>query len=264
MLERLLGKDPDIVFAYQTERILKVKDWTLAIIGNLFTLLVLAYSIIYVFLILQKYNIKGIWTGYSFFNVEGKGYSKINETYTVWDHGDLLYPEQDSQGLMIGIKVDEIPEQTYGYCSTECFIDSDCENNPPISYPKCNSNGYCESPSWCPSIDSNTTTFSSHIIQNIESFKLQIWSGITFPQFDTEEYISYSQQDQVFSSSDANIFYIKDILNEAGIDGIEDILETGAIIKMDFDWKCDAHKTSCSPDVKFSRCDSESLPTYYT
>ena len=263
MLEKLLGKDPDLVFAYQTERILKVKDWTLAIIGNIFTLSVLAYIIIYVFIILEKYNSKGVWTGYAFFNVEGKGYSYDNETYTVWDHGDLLYPEQDSQGLMIGIRVDEIPEQTYGYCQEACFIDSDCEDNPPISYARCNDNGYCESPSWCPSIDSNTTQYNSYIVEGIESFKLQIKSGITFPQFDTEEYISYSKTEEVYSSSKASIFYVKDILNEAGIDSVKDILETGAIIEMSFDWKCNAIKSSCTPDVSFSRMDSESLPTYY-
>ena len=256
MLERILGKDPDIVFAYQTERILKVKDWILAIIGNIFTFGVLSYIIIYVFLFLEKYNSKGIWSGYTFFHVQGKGYSISNETTLIWDHGDLLYPEQDSNGLMLGFRVDEIPEQTYGYCTQVCYTDKDCEDNPPSSYASCLDNGFCKSASWCPSIDLNTTEYNSYFVENIESFQLKIWSGITFPQFDSDEYISYS-------SKDSNIYYIRDILDESGISSIEEIKETGAIIYMDFYWKCNTLKSSCSPDVKFTRSDSEELPTYY-
>lgn len=256
MLEKLLGKDPDVVFAYQTERILKVKDWVLAIIGNIFTFGVLAYIIIYVFLILQKYNTKATWTGYAFFNVQGKGYSKQNETTKIWDHGDLLYPEQDSNGLMLGIRVDEIPQQTYGYCQYPCYIDSDCEDDPPRSYATCLDSGYCKAPSWCPSIDVNTTEYTSYTVEGIESFKLKIRSGITFPQYDSDEYISYSPDDSEF-------YYIGDILNEAGISSIESINETGAIINLDFDWSCNTLKSTCTPDISFSRSDSEALPTYF-
>jgi ATP P2X receptor. len=56
MLKRILGKDPDEAFPYQTERILIIRELLLAIIGYIFTFAVLFYIIFYVFFSLEKYK----------------------------------------------------------------------------------------------------------------------------------------------------------------------------------------------------------------
>ena len=121
MLERILGKDPDEMFPYETERILIIRDLLLAIIGYIFYFAVVIYTILYVFIILEKYNETGNWNGYVYYNVIGKGYSQDDKgNIIVWDQGDILYPEQDSKALLIGIYMKEIQEQQIDNCLLQC------------------------------------------------------------------------------------------------------------------------------------------------
>ncbi|OMJ93876.1 hypothetical protein SteCoe_3068 [Stentor coeruleus] len=264
MLEKILGKDPDEVFSYQTEKVLIIRDLLLAIIGLIFSAGVLIYTILYVFLVLERYNEKGIWTGYMFYRLTGKGYSDDNGLMKVWDHGDLLYPEQDSKGIMLGFAVQEVNSQEIGYCLVPCDIDDDCPNIPPKCYGHCTSNGYCDAPTWCPNIDANGTVITYYYVKGVENFFLELWTGIYFPQFSDHEYISYKgNKHEIYPKDKATLFRIGDILYEAGIEKIEDIYETGAIIDISFYWKCDTTLSDCIPEIHFSRDDSEELPIIY-
>jgi hypothetical protein len=263
MLQRLLGKNPDVFFAYQTERILIIRDLLLAIIGYVFTFAVLIYIVLYVFIILEKFNEKGIWSGYVFYTLTGKAYSSSNGIVSVWDYGDLLYPEQDSRGLLLGISVEEILGQTIGFCSLACTIDSDCPNSPPRSYGQCTDNGYCNAPSWCPVPSTNSSAYTR--IRGVENFVLDIHAGITFPMLDSDDYISYDDDSVVkYPKDDPTQYLIGDILYEAGISSVDDIRSTGTIVEMHFDWDCDAADSSCMPDLKFDRRDEESMQTSFT
>lgn len=264
MLEKILGKDPDEVFSYQTEKVLIIRDFLLAIIGLIFSAGVIIYTILYVFLVLERYNEKGIWTGYMFYKLTGKGFSDDTGVLQIWDHGDLLYPEQDSRGIMLGFAVKEVNSQEIGYCLVPCDTDNDCPNIPPKCYGHCTSNGYCDAPTWCPNIDANGTDITQHYIKGVENFYLELWVGIYFPQFSDQEYISYKgNKHEEYPNTDATLFRIGDILYEAGIEKIDDIYETGAIIDISFYWKCDATLPECTPEINFSRDDSEELPIIY-
>ena len=264
MLQKILGKDPDEAFQYQTERILIIRDIWLALIGYFFSILVIVYIVLYVFLILEKYTQQGTWDGYVFYRMTGKAYSLSDGEMEVWDHGDLLYPEQDSKGLMLGIYLREIEGQEIGYCLITCLSDSDCPAIPPKSYGNCMDNGYCDASSWCPNMDVNRTETIDTDILGVENFVLELWAGIQYPQFDSPEYISYSDgTPAVYPKDGASLFVLKDILKEAGIKDIQEIKETGAIIMMNFNWKCDASAPTCDPELKIERHDSEELNTTY-
>lgn len=264
MLEKILGKDPDEVFPYQTERILIIRDLLLAIIGYIFSFAVIFYIVFYVCIMLEKYNAIGTWNGYVYYRLSGKAYSISDDAMTVWDHGDISYPEQDSKSVMIGIFLQEIQGQEIGNCIITCSVDSDCPNIPPKSYSVCTDNGYCDSPSWCPNPDVALTEMIETDILGIETFTLSLWAGIEFPQFSSPEYVSYSDStSKTYPDSGATIFILGDLLKEAGVDNIEDLKETGAIIDLNFNWECDASINECTPVLTVEREDSEKLPIIY-
>lgn len=116
----------------------------MAVIDLTLQLLVLIYIIFYVFLVLQRYNVKGTSEGYIFYKIYGKGYTENDGVYTPWDQGDLVYPEQDSNGVFLGYTLYEITGQTMDYCTTPCDVDDDCVDSTPYQNPVCNDNGFCE------------------------------------------------------------------------------------------------------------------------
>lgn len=86
---------------------------------------------------------------------------------------------------------------------------------------------------------------------------LRLWSGIDFPQFDSAEYVSYEGSNPVDWPEDkATRFTINDILSEAGIDSIDEIRFTGAIVEILIKWECDCTLSTCDPQYEFKRLDS--------
>ena len=262
MLERLLGRDPDKVFPYPTFQILVIKDWLMAIISGLLTAAVIIYTILYVFIILQQYNVSGNWDGYTYYFVSGKAYSEENSE--VYDAGDLVYPHQDSSGITLGAYLYKVANQELGYCTTECTIDSDCPENPPLSNSRC-LEGYCDQLTWCPNIDSSLASPEEIQIKGVENLVLNVKSGIYFPQYDTKDYSSYESEKNLDSSQRLNLYLVGDLLNEAGIESIDEIKNTGAIIELNFKWKCNANEESCEPSVEVQRLDTgdADYPVFY-
>ena len=261
MLQRILKDDPDKVFPYTTERVLRIKDKWLAIFGLLLTLSVLLYIVIYVFYMLQHYSVSVRATGYNYFRTEGKAYSYTAGSGTqVWDIGDMIYPEQDSSGFFIGIHLYRIREQTIGYCGKSCEVDEDCPDSPPHSKPKCLQSGKCEQINWCPSMDSDHTEFIEEIeVNGFENVKTYIWTGIDFDALGSPDYISHKDNTQVpYPDDRATVYNLGDILSEAGIDDMNDIRMSGAIVELKIYCDCDVEKNECTPKPQYERIDGDS------
>jgi ATP P2X receptor len=264
MIEKILGKPLDEAFPYQTERNLLIRDFILSLIGNLFSLLVIVYTLFYVFIRLEKYNESFVSTGYAVYKVSGKAYSENKSSIEVWDNGDLLYPEQDSKGIMLGIAVSEIKGQQMGYCTIACVLDSDCPNDPPVSYPNCLTTGYCNATTWCPNADSNSTDKTQIELQGVEDFLINIWAGINFASLNSPDYTSYrSKSGEKYPHPHATLFRVGDVLKKSGINDINSINSTGTIIEFRFNWNCDSSKDSCDPNVEFTNVGDSSYPIFY-
>lgn len=261
MLQRILRDDPDKVFPYTTERVLRIKDKWLAIFGLLLTLCVLLYIVIYVFYLLQHYLVAVRATGYNYFRTEGKAYSVNDDSSTeVWDIGDMIYPEQDSTGFFVGIHLYRIKAQTMGYCGKVCEVDEDCPSLPPHSKPKCMENGRCEQLNWCPSMDSDHSEFIEEVeLKGFENVKTYIWTGINFDALSSPDYISHKDSSNVAYPDDrATVYPLGDILNEAGISDVDEIRRTGAIVELKIYWDCDVEKNECNPKPEYNRIDGDS------
>lgn len=61
-----------------------------------------------------------------------------------------------------------------------------------------------------------------------------------------------------FPDDEANVFSVEEILKEADISNVKKIHETGAIIRIEFEWWCDIGDDDCKPDYNVKRLDGES------
>ncbi|CAG9324534.1 P2RX1_2 [Blepharisma stoltei] len=268
MLEKILGKDPDEVFAYMTARMLIIRDLLMSLIDWSLQTLIVVYVIFYCFLILQRYNIKATWDGYIYYRITGKGYSETDGIYYPWDHGDLVYPEQDGNGFNLGVHCYRVDGQQMGYCTNACESDDDCSDKEPYEYKVCTDNGYCKSLTWCPDLASiSSSELDESKIYGVGNFVINLWAGIDFPQFDTDEYVNYESKKPVsYPEEPATKYTINDILSEAGIESMDEVRKTGAIIEIIIDWKCKTKETTCDPTLSVARLDgaSEDHPVSFT
>ena len=145
MLERILGKDPDEMFPYQTIRTIRIKDKILSAISWFLFILTLVYFVFYLFISQMKWADITRDVGYSYYSFSGKAFSRdTSGNIEAWEAADLVYPIQDSTGLFIGVHLYKISGQSLGYCGDTCTLDSDCPDTPPLKLPTCNNEGFCD------------------------------------------------------------------------------------------------------------------------
>jgi len=99
-------------------------------------------------------------------------------------------------------------------------------------------NGYCREKSWCPNIDSAHTKAESIEILGLENMTVKIWTGIDFEQLQSDSYIGHENNNKLveYPESGANTFNVMDLLKDAGISDVSKVHNTGAIIRLTFDW----------------------------
>ena len=82
------------MFPYKTELIVQIKDYIIGIFYYMLALGAWLYILLYVFMHKRSYELTEHSAGYIYYNLEGKAYSENSDgSVTIWDEGDLFYPE---------------------------------------------------------------------------------------------------------------------------------------------------------------------------
>jgi len=114
--------------------------------------------------------------------------------------------------------------------------------------------GYCIEPSWCSDYYPQT-----HYLEGVENFLIWFQGNIKFIQLAYDEDFTTMDENNpvLYPDSGANTYLVSDILDKAGTK-LEDIRETGAVLRVVLDWDCDVtYSFSCSPDLSVDRLDSK-------
>jgi len=83
---------------------------------------------------------------------------------------------------------------------------------------------------WCPDIEQGDASLIKDYKIDISDLKLYIWAGIQVEMFSSPLYNNY---DEKLDQDNTVMYRVADLLNEAGIENIDNIKNTGAIIFID-------------------------------
>mmetsp|Transcript_2001 Transcript_2001/g.4504 ORF Transcript_2001/g.4504 Transcript_2001/m.4504 type:complete len:266 (-) Transcript_2001:371-1168(-) len=247
------------MFPYQTERMIVIEHWQTSFLYKLFYLLIIIYTIVYVFLVMRKMDKKELNVGYTYYLIEGKAYATNSTEHIIaFDIGDIAFPEREVTGPFFAAKVYRVVGQTLGYCGAKCTSDADCEDAAPLKYPICMDNGRCKYYRWCPDMDyADSDDIEVFNVHEIEKLTVHLFAGIEFPTYSGNEYTSNEDNKRVdYPDSRANYYKVGDFMDEGGVD-IDNLRETGAAVKVYFSWNCDVKTSDCSPDIEYDRIDAD-------
>lgn len=254
------------MFPYQTERMIVIEHWQTSVLYKLFYLLILIYTIVYVFLVMRKMDKKELNVGYTYYLIEGKAYARdSNDNLIAFDLGDVAFPEREATGPFFAAKVYRVVGQTLGYCGPKCTENSECEDDQPLKYPVCTDSGRCKYYRWCPDMDyADEGDIEIWKVSEFDKMTVHLYSGIEFPTYSGNEYTSNEKNSKIeYPDSRANVYKVEDFMSEGGVD-VDNLRETGATIKVFFSWSCDVKNSDCAPDIKYDRIDADDTDTPVT
>eukprot|EP01084_Bolivina_argentea_P267719 454542_1 len=202
-----------------------------------------------------------------------KTVGSIENTQTIVDTVDIIYPSLETNALFITTSMIITPNQTRTTCipsqkyAISCKVNTDCPTlNTYTLYPSpgvintgiCNTSLHlCTVQAWCP-IENE---YNKNRITNIGNGTIFLDIHAMFTSFDTIVSNTYNLNEKNAPKDGYNLFLIDDIVRNAtnGKMNTNDILDTGMIILMIAEWNCDLDKDIklCMPKFKYYRLDSQ-------
>mmetsp|Transcript_28468 Transcript_28468/g.68460 ORF Transcript_28468/g.68460 Transcript_28468/m.68460 type:complete len:439 (-) Transcript_28468:60-1376(-) len=268
--------DLDVVFAYRTMRIVRIKDKSLGLLYWTIVGLIISYIFIFALMIEGKHQQQEVGSGTVVTKVKGKAFgtpypNKDNEPPVGYDVADLRYPEIDPQGAFIATKITTVKEQQIGECidfdsRCPCRTKEKCKIKPPDG----DGENYCyEEKAWCPSLGiGNVDKVASGdvpngnvmLISGIENMKLEIHAAIAFPNLGNRFYVA-GKSNFLGLSHESPIRNISVGALLAMADPplyMEDLQHTGAFIGVSVNWNCNVDDSDgCEPlQIVVQRLDS--------
>ncbi|CAF2985014.1 unnamed protein product [Rotaria socialis] len=281
------------VTEYETPKIVAIHSYTMTILLRILQIVLLLYSIFYLFLNEKGYQKQdsSIISSVTL-KVKGIGHSRTanNETFT-FDGSDYIVPPSENNAIFIMtnfIQTDQVRtkcRESPSVSEAICTKHSDCQNKPYnpningrwtgrcIMRPKVNqfnaenttknqTTGLCELQGWCPvQDDRQVATF----IEEVGNFTIFIKNFIEFPAFHVKhknmvEHLKPCIFHPV-EEKDCPIFRLDYILNEAEKDDHERglMLRLGGVIRVKIDWDCNLDRSIklCKPVYSFARLDTK-------
>lgn len=238
------------ICAYNTNRVVRIKDVRLGGIYWFMVTCIIMYSIIFVFSMEGRHTEQATGVGTAITKFKGKGFSGDK----VFDGTDLRFPVIEPQGAFIMTRRIQQKEQKVGMC-----VDWDSPKKCPCKANSTCTNGYCAVKHWCPSIgDYNSkeppASAVIDIIEGLEDSVLDIASAIGFPSIGNDFFVTGS--DPQIKNPFASI-RIGDLLAMTRPPlKMEDVQQRGALISVNLMWQCDMGVSDhCEPTVVVKRLD---------
>lgn len=245
-------RDWDRICAYQTLKVVKIRDKTLGLVYWAFVTMVITYEVLVVLFMEGKHMQQGDGIGTVMTHVSGKAYAGDK----VYDAEDLRVPVIESAGAFLLTRQIRVT-QTRGTC-----IDWDSPKKCPCddAAGEVCEGKYCAVSTWCPSIgDSNVkdppASAQITVVKGIEDMMLKIMSGITFPTIRQDAFYVTGASPGA-TNQFANIT-VGALLTYADppLSLTPEVLNSGALLGVSFFWNCDV-RSDCEPKVVIKRLDT--------
>jgi len=245
--------DWDLICAYKTFKIVRIKDRYLGMLYWFIVTLVVLYIVIFALGIEGKHQMQNSGLGTVIAKYHGKAFDQDGRAY---DQADLRFPEVEASGLFIMTKsviqkkqkIDECVDFDFS-CETEAVA---CEQ----AGGKC-VDGFCKHRAWCPSLGvgnaEESTTTSRVRVQEIGDTVVELMTAITFPEFGNAMFVTGQSEG---ASNPFRSLTVKEIVDKIDPpERLSDLVEHGALLGLSFLWDCDVSLPNCEPTVVVKRLD---------
>mmetsp|Transcript_13465 Transcript_13465/g.31660 ORF Transcript_13465/g.31660 Transcript_13465/m.31660 type:complete len:347 (-) Transcript_13465:50-1090(-) len=241
--------DLDLVFAYDTPKLVRVLDRRLGIVHMMALFVVLLYICFAVF-VRKGYLDNEKTSGWMMCRLM---HDQRDDLGIPWDVYDRVTNPGEKGAMFIPTKVLVTKNQTQEneYCESplhNCTADTDCDiGNTQLQKRECSANGRCMRRQWCPAEDPKATTTETHYL---DLDMVQMWCQIHahYHQFHLDVKTTDENTPIEYPRAQANTYPLHDILRMANLDD-EEVMENGAIIIINAIITCHLDSESC--DVKF-------------
>lgn len=258
----LLKEDVDRLLSYNTKMQVNIQDRKLGLANIFLQLGIVAYIVVYVFMIHEGYleyeQARGIATTQVSGDLLAMSSGSTEKRYFSAD--ELVYPPLENGNIFITTKLD-VYEQTRKVCedvTMPCTEIGHCSKNVDA---ECTENGLCKEPSWCS--DGPPVQYA------LDSGHFQIWvkTAIQFYQLD---------KTKIFGAADSikpvlwepppntperfNTFLVRDLLQLCDPPvRFEEVRELGAAIEVQFVYNCavSGKAEDCIPQIIAHRIDAK-------
>lgn len=242
--------DLDRIFAYQTQKMVRVKDSRLGLMNLLIKALVVLYVLVVVFGLEGKHSQKdrGVGTTVVKFNC------RLISDEKVYDNADLRFPAIEPGGIFIATKKITQMAQEVDHCED---MDSPPRPCPCEDGETCGPDNHCLQAGWCPSLgdrNADDPPDGSRVerIKGLEESSLQILSGISFPNIGNKFYRTGGSKGAVNPFEDIKLKELFKMIDPPL--KLEDVIDTGAVILVSLNWMCNVRE-ECEPEVTVARED---------
>ncbi|XP_067862042.1 P2X purinoceptor 2 [Heptranchias perlo] len=267
---------------YETPKVVVVKNRTLGIIFRIIQLIIIAYFVVYVFIIQKSYQERENAPESSVITkMKGIAISNSSIERKIWDVAEYVNPPEGRDIFSITVRTITTPFQRLNTCpendnvpGSTCTSDSDCvaeemqlfgngmKTGRCVTYH--DSKKTCEIYAWCPV--ENGPSIRDSVLERAQNFTVFIKNSIHFPRFGfTKGNIQEHRKPDYLRScrfdEDTNlycpIFPLSFIIEKAG-ETFDDLSKTGGILGVIINWNCDLDKAAseCNPHYSFRRLDS--------
>ncbi|XP_037348637.1 P2X purinoceptor 5 isoform X2 [Talpa occidentalis] len=271
------------LFDYKTEKYVIVKNKKVGLLYRLVQLSILAYLVIWVFLVKKGYQDTDTSLQSSIITkVKGVAFTNTSELgKRVWDVVDYVIPPQGENVFFVVTNLIVTPKQRQAVCAESedipgaaCYKDSDCPSGEPVlagngvrtgrcllaqNMPI----GTCEIFAWCP-VETNSRP-TKPLLSKAEDFTIYIKNFIRFPKFNFSKTNVLDTKDRTFLKSCqydlknpyCPIFRLGSMVRWAGSNFTKLALQ-GGVIGIKIEWDCDLDKapSECNPRYSFNRLDT--------
>ncbi|XP_012581627.1 PREDICTED: P2X purinoceptor 5 isoform X4 [Condylura cristata] len=271
------------IFDYKTEKYVIAKNKKVGLLYRLVQLAILAYLVIWVFLVKKGYQDTDTSLQSSIITkVKGVTFTNTSELgKRLWDVVDYVIPPQGENVFFIVTNLIVTPNQRQEVCAESesipgatCYEDSDCPPGEPVltgngvRTGRClraenMPNGTCEIFAWCPVETRSRPT--KLLLSKAEDFTVYIKNFIRFPKFNFSKTNVLDTKDRTFLKSCqfdlknpyCPIFRLGSMVSWAG-SNFQELALQGGVIGIQIEWDCDLDKapSECNPRYSFNRLDT--------
>ncbi|XP_032239188.2 P2X purinoceptor 4 isoform X2 [Nematostella vectensis] len=280
-----------VLFEYDTEKIVHIKNKKIGIINRVIQLVIIAYII--GFVIVYKKGYQEFESPYSSVTTKLKGVALTNLTGAnlsyygrefLWDSADLVIPPEEEGAVFMMTNMIITPEQSQGKCPEDpsvpgarCTADADC---PPLQSTS-TSHGVntgncvpsthnmtvktCELYAWCP-IENDVTpmpgfnlSYGMPLLDAAKNFTLLIKNSVQFPKFSESRRNIIQKNDSHLKSCNYHptsdplcpVFRLGTMAELAGVN-FEKLAYKGGVMAIVITWNCNFDPLAYHCEPKYS------------
>lgn len=258
--------DWDIVFAYDTVKILRVLDRRLGLVYYVCQIIIMTYFF-FILVVQKEYHEKEKvpgWITVKVLNSQKSTYSHLGEELGItWDNYDRITNPGELGAVFIPTRVVITRGQEQGdevFCRDPqhmCVADSECDvNNRRIQLPECEAGG-CMRRQWCPAEDVDADTSETHYL-DLTYVELWFQTSVHFHKFDLDVSTTDERRPREFPMRHANTYPVHDILRMARLDPDDPdaVRENGGVVHMNVIFDCDLDLQTCESKLASSNVDT--------